>query len=161
VVGIGYDMHRLEEGESLILAGIKLESSKGTVAHSDGDVLLHSVIDALLGATGKGDIGDYFPDTDPKWKNADSVLLTKEIIKIIEKDNYLIVNIDLTIVTEKPKISPHKQILKDNLAKICNISPTQVNIKATTNEKRGFVGREEGIVVLSVCQVEKSNLIKS
>ncbi len=155
MVGIGYDMHRLEEGESLILAGVKLESKKGTVAHSDGDVLLHSVIDALLGATGKGDIGDYFPDIDEKWKNANSVLLTNEIINLIEKDNFKIINIDLTIITEKPKISPYKQILKDNLAKICNISPSQVNIKATTNEKSGFIGREEGIVVLSVCQVEK------
>jgi len=155
LVGIGYDMHRLKEGESLYLAGVKIESELGTVAHSDGDVLLHSVIDALLGAAGKGDIGEYFPDTDDKWKDADSALMTKEIISLLEKENYKIINIDLTIVTEKPKITPLKEILKESLANLCNISINQVNIKATTNEKSGFIGREEGIVVLSICQLEK------
>lgn len=155
MIGIGYDMHRLEKGETLILGGLKFDTDYGTVAHSDGDVLIHSVIDAILGAMGKGDIGDYFPDTDPKWKDVDSTFLLKEIIKIVKDENLRIVNIDLTIVTEKPKISPHKPVLKSNMALLCGIDENQINIKATTNEKRGFIGREEGIVVMSVCQIEK------
>lgn len=155
MIGIGYDMHRLEEGETLYLGGIKVESKLGTVAHSDGDVMLHSIIDAILGAIGKGDIGDFFPDTDPKYKNADSKELYQEIIKIVEEDNYQIINIDTTIITEKPKITPLKKALKESIAKLSNIDESQVNVKATTNEKRGFIGREEGIVVLSVCQIEK------
>lgn len=154
MVGIGYDMHRLELGESLILGGVKFDTDYGTLAHSDGDVLIHSLIDAILGAIGKGDIGDYFPDTDPKWKNVDSTLLLKEVIKMVEEGKYYIVNIDLTIVCEKPKISPFKSQLRESVANLCKINPDRVNIKATTNEKRGFVGREEGIVVLSICQIE-------
>lgn len=156
MVGIGYDMHRLEKGESLILGGVNFDTDYGTVAHSDGDVLIHSIIDALLGAMGKGDIGDYFPDTDEKWKNVDSKILLKEVIKIVNEENYKIINIDFTIVTEKPKIGPHKQKLKTSIASLCDINPDQVNVKATTNEKRGFIGREEGIVVLSICQLEKN-----
>ena len=154
MVGIGYDMHRLELGESLILGGVKFDTDYGTLAHSDGDVLIHSLIDAILGAIGKGDIGDYFPDTDPKWKNVDSTLLLKEVIKMVEEGKYYIVNIDLTIVCEKPKISPFKSQLRESVANLCKINPERVNIKATTNEKRGFIGREEGIVVLSICQIE-------
>lgn len=156
MVGIGYDMHRLEKGESLILGGVNFDTDYGTVAHSDGDVLIHSVIDALLGAMGKGDIGDYFPDTDEKWENVDSKFLLKEVIKIVKEENYKIINIDFTIVTEKPKIGPHKQKLKSSIASLCEINPDQVNVKATTNEKRGFIGREEGIVVLSICQLERN-----
>ncbi len=155
MVGIGYDMHRLEKGETLFLGGLKFETDYGTVAHSDGDVLIHSVIDAILGAMGKGDIGDYFPDTDPKWKDVDSTFLLKEIVKIVKDESLRIVNIDLTIITEKPKISPFKSKLKSNMAILCGIDENQINIKATTNEKRGFIGREEGIVVLSICQIEK------
>jgi 2-C-methyl-D-erythritol 2,4-cyclodiphosphate synthase len=154
-VGIGYDMHRLEAGESFILAGVEIESDLGTVAHSDGDVLLHSVIDALLGGAGLGDIGEHFPDTDPKYKGADSAELTKVCVEMISEKGFSIENIDLTIILEKPKISPHKQKLKESLANICGIAPDGVNIKATTNEKSGFIGREEGIVVMSVCMLQK------
>lgn len=155
MIGIGYDMHRLEEGETLYLGGVKINSEIGTVAHSDGDVLLHSIIDAILGAVGKGDIGDFFPDTDQKYKNADSRELYREIIKLIESENYKIINIDTTIVTEKPKITPLKEKLRQSIAKLSNLNPGRVNIKATTNEKKGFIGREEGIAVLSTCQIEK------
>jgi 2-C-methyl-D-erythritol 4-phosphate cytidylyltransferase/2-C-methyl-D-erythritol 2,4-cyclodiphosphate synthase len=155
MIGIGYDMHQLKEGESLFLGGIEVESNLGTVAHSDGDVLLHSIIDALLGAMCKGDIGDFFPDTDDKYKNADSKDLYKKIIDILEEDGFEIINIDVTIVTESPKISPIKMALKESIAKLSNISENQINIKATTNEKRGFIGRKEGIVVLSACQLRK------
>ncbi|MDC1068132.1 2-C-methyl-D-erythritol 2,4-cyclodiphosphate synthase [Candidatus Kapabacteria bacterium] len=156
MIGIGYDMHQLKEGESLFLGGIEIDSEIGTVAHSDGDVLLHSIIDALLGAMCKGDIGDFFPDTDEQYKNADSKVLYKEIIEILYRENYQIINIDVTIVTEKPKISPLKQKLKESIANLSKIHINKVNIKATTNEKRGFIGRNEGIVVLSACQLEKA-----
>ena len=149
MIGIGYDMHQLKEGETLFLGGIEIESKVGTVAHSDGDVLLHSIIDALLGAMCKGDIGDFFPDNDPKYKDADSKELYKEIISILEKDGFEIINIDVTIITEAPKISPLKGDLKKSIADLSNININQINIKATTNEKRGFIGRNEGIVVLA------------
>lgn len=156
MVGIGFDMHKLAEGETLILGGVKLDSKIGTVAHSDGDVVLHSIIDALLGAAGLGDIGDHFPDTDQKYKNADSSLLTKEVVGMIDKKGMYIVNIDCTIVLEKPKLSAHKNSIKEKVAEICGIKSDQVNIKATTNEKTGFIGRGEGIVVHSVCELQKS-----
>jgi len=155
-VGIGYDMHRLEAGESFILAGIEIDSEFGTVAHSDGDVLLHSVIDALLGGAGLGDIGEHFPDTDSKYKGVDSAELTKKCVEMISEKGFSIENIDLTIILERPKISPYKQKLKSSLADICEISAERVNIKATTNEKSGFIGREEGIVVMSVCMLRKT-----
>ena len=154
-VGIGYDMHRLVTGESFILAGLKIDSELGTLAHSDGDVLLHSVIDALLGGAGLGDIGEHFPDTDPKYKGVDSAELTRICLEMIAEKGFSIENIDLTIILEKPKISPYKQKLESSLADICGISTERVNIKATTNEKSGFIGREEGVVVMSVCMLQK------
>lgn len=156
MVGIGYDMHKLAPGESLILGGIKLDSEIGTVAHSDGDVLLHSIIDALLGAAGLGDIGEHFPDTDQKYKNSDSADLTREVIKMIIAKGLYIVNIDATIVLEKPKLSPFKKQISDKVAEICSLEPKQVNIKATTNEKTGFIGRGEGIVVHSICELQRT-----
>ena len=151
MIGIGYDMHQLKEGESLYLGGIKIDSDLGTVAHSDGDVLLHSIIDAMLGAAGLGDIGEHFPDTDDKYKNFDSKILFTDSLKLINNEGYNIVNLDVTIITEKPKINPLKQRLKESIANLAKIDPKRVNIKATTNEKRGFIGRLEGIAVLSAC----------
>ncbi len=148
-------MHRLSKGESFILAGVEIESNLGTVAHSDGDVLLHSLIDALLGGAGLGDIGEHFPDTNPEYKGVDSAKLTKICLGMISEKGFNIENIDITIILEKPKISPHKQKLKESLARICEINSERVNIKATTNEKSGFIGREEGVVVLSVCMLAK------
>jgi 2-C-methyl-D-erythritol 4-phosphate cytidylyltransferase/2-C-methyl-D-erythritol 2,4-cyclodiphosphate synthase len=153
MIGIGYDMHQLKEGESLYLGGVKIESEIGTVAHSDGDVLLHSIIDAMLGAAGLGDIGEHFPDTDPKYKDADSKLLFRDSLKMVLGEGFELVNIDVTIITEKPKINPIKQDLKESISKLSGLNPKRVNIKATTNEKRGFIGRLEGIAVLSTCQL--------
>jgi 2-C-methyl-D-erythritol 2,4-cyclodiphosphate synthase len=155
MVGFGYDVHRLAEGESLILGGVSIDSSIGTVAHSDGDVLIHAIIDAILGAAGMGDIGDHFPDTDEKYKNIDSTLLLNKTLSILNTYNLYIVNIDAEIVLEKPKLAAYKLIIRNNLAKICGLPERRVNIKATTNEKMGFLGRGEGVAVYAVCQVEE------
>lgn len=155
MVGFGYDVHRLSLGESLILGGIEIKSPFGTVAHSDGDVLVHSIIDAILGAAGLGDIGEHFPDTDPKCKNISSITLLEKILKIIEDNKLRIVNIDATIVLEKPKLSEYKTVIKENLAKTCKLKSSQVNVKATTNEKMGYLGASEGIATLCVCQLER------
>jgi 2-C-methyl-D-erythritol 2,4-cyclodiphosphate synthase len=154
MVGIGYDIHQLKSGNPLILGGIEIQSEIGTIAHSDGDVLIHSVIDALLGAACLGDIGDYFPDTDAKFKNANSAELLKTIYEIIRKKELKVVNIDATIVLEKPKLADYKLKIKENLAKLLDISVNQVNIKATTNEKLDSIGNKNAIAVFSICQLK-------
>jgi 2-C-methyl-D-erythritol 2,4-cyclodiphosphate synthase len=155
MVGFGYDVHRLAEGESLILGGVSIDSSIGTVAHSDGDVLIHAIIDAILGAAGMGDIGDHFPDTDEKYKNIDSTQLLNKTLSILNTYNLYIVNIDAEIVLEKPKLAAYKLIIRNNLAKLCGLPERKVNINATTNEKMGFLGRGEGVAVYAVCQIEE------
>lgn len=154
MVGIGYDIHQLKEGETLILGGVHFEVGFGTVAHSDGDVLLHAIMDAILGAAGLGDIGEHFPDMDVKFKNASSIELLKEIISKIENE-FKIVNIDATLILEKPKIKNFKNEMKKNIADACQIDVSKVNIKATTNERIGAIGRNEGIAAIAVCQLEK------
>jgi len=154
MVGIGYDMHRLEIGEKLILGGIEIESEIGTVAHSDGDVLLHSIIDAILGAAGMGDIGEHFPDTDIRYKGYSSVEMTKKIMNLLVNKGLKLVNIDAVVVLEKPKLLPYKNMIKIKIAEICNLPKERVNIKATTNEGLSYIGRGEGIVVHSICQIE-------
>jgi 2-C-methyl-D-erythritol 2,4-cyclodiphosphate synthase len=149
-VGFGYDVHKLAPNESFILGGIQIESEIGTVAYSDGDVLAHAVIDAILGAAGLGDIGDHFPDTDIQYKNCNSMELLAKCVELVRKNNYVIGNIDATINLEKPKLYIYKEAMKNSIAKVCEIEPTNVNIKATTNEKMGFVGRNEGIAVYCV-----------
>jgi len=156
MVGIGYDIHRLEQGQSLILGGIKIESEIGTVAHSDGDVLIHSIIDALLGATSLGDIGDYFPDNSPKYENIDSTELLLFVNAMLIENGYSVVNIDATIVLEKPKLADYKLAIKNSLAKILSLSEKQINIKATTNEKLDSIGNSRAIAVFSVCQLVKN-----
>lgn len=154
MVGFGYDVHKLAEGESLILGGIKIDSPIGTVAHSDGDVLIHAVIDAILGAAGLGDIGEHFPDTDDKWKGADSTKLLKAVMGMIREEGLHLINVDAIIVMEKPKLSPHKEKIKLKLAELLHLPPKKVNIKATTSEKMGFIGRGEGVAVHAVCMLE-------
>ncbi|PKL86562.1 MAG: 2-C-methyl-D-erythritol 2,4-cyclodiphosphate synthase [Ignavibacteriae bacterium HGW-Ignavibacteriae-1] len=156
-VGFGYDVHKLAPNESFILGGIQIESEIGTVAHSDGDVLAHAIIDAILGAAGLGDIGDHFPDTDMKYKDCNSMELLAKCVELIRKNNYAIGNIDATINLEKPKLYTYKEAMKNSIAKVCEIEPTNVNIKATTNEKMGFVGRNEGIAVYCVCLITEQN----
>ncbi len=154
MVGFGYDVHRLADGESFILGGVSIDSSIGTIAHSDGDILIHAIIDALLGAAGLGDIGDHFPDTDIKYKNIDSTILLSKTLDLLATYNLNIVNIDAEIVLEKPKLAAYKIEIKENLAKLCGLSTNRVNIKATTNEKMGYIGRGEGVAVYAVCQIE-------
>lgn len=155
MVGTGYDSHAFEENLPFILGGIKIDAPFGCRAHSDGDALMHALVDALLGAMGKGDIGELYPDTDDKFKNADSSRFLTETIYLMKSLFYEIVNIDITILLEKPKLKEYKALIRENLAKLCGIETGLINIKAKTNERMGFVGRSEGIAVLCVCQIEK------
>ncbi|HOO84502.1 MAG TPA: 2-C-methyl-D-erythritol 2,4-cyclodiphosphate synthase [Prolixibacteraceae bacterium] len=154
-IGNGYDVHALAEGETLWLGGILIEHYKGTVAHSDGDVLIHAVCDAMLGALALGDIGQHFPDTDQNFKNIDSKLLLKKCCELIIAEGYQIANIDSTICAQKPKLMPHLPAMRKCMAEILNIDINQVSIKATTTEKLGFVGREEGISSYAVILLQK------
>ena len=156
-IGNGYDIHRLVEGRNLIIGGIKLQHPKGLGldGHSDADVLTHSIMDALLGALSLGDIGKYFPPTDNKWKNADSLFLLSEVIELIRKEGWEVNNVDSVIVAESPKIKPHVESMKKNISEILQVGENLIGIKATTNEKLGAEGREEGISCHSVVLLKK------
>ena len=154
-VGIGYDIHKLESNLPFLLGGISLDYQKGIVAHSDGDIVFHALSDALLGAAALGDIGHFFPDDDPKYKNINSAIILKSVIEHLVDLNYEVVNVDVTIVLEKPKLQPIIHSIKNTVAQHLNVNSDQVNIKATTSEKMGFVGREEGIVCYAVVLIEK------
>ena len=149
-VGLGYDVHRLAEGETLWLGGVLVPHSKGTVAHSDGDVLTHALIDALLGALGLGDIGRHFPDTDTQFKGCDSLGLLSSCLEKMRAANFRIVNADLTLVAQAPKFAPHIDAMKKNIAEACQCDEDQINIKATTTEGMGFEGRKEGIAAMAI-----------
>jgi len=149
-VGQGYDVHQLVEGRPLKIGGIEIPFSKGLSGHSDADVLIHSLVDAILGACGKGDIGVLFPDTDPKWKNADSRVFLEKALEIVGDEDWSIVNIDATIIAEEPKFSPYVKLIKESVARTLLIEVSRINIKATTSEKMGFVGRSEGMACMSV-----------
>ncbi len=152
--GTGYDIHPFEENKKMYLGGINIDVPYGFKAHSDGDVLIHSVIDALLGACGAGDIGEFFPDTDDEFKNIDSKILLQEIVKFIYNVGYEIVNVDLTIIAQQPKINPYKNEIKKTIASLLNLEKQFVNIKATTAEKLGFIGRKEGVAVQSIATLK-------
>lgn len=152
--GFGYDVHQFEENKPMVLGGVSLDVAYGFKAHSDGDVLIHSVIDALLGACGAGDIGEFFPDTDEKYKGADSKVLLEKIVSFINNVGYELINIDLTIVAQQPKINPYKSQIKESMAKLLQLPKQMVNIKATTSEKMGFIGRCEGVAVYSVANLK-------
>ncbi|MCK9413642.1 MAG: 2-C-methyl-D-erythritol 2,4-cyclodiphosphate synthase [Prolixibacteraceae bacterium] len=156
-IGLGYDVHQLAEGEELWLGGILVPHEKGTVAHSDGDVLLHAICDALLGAVGLRDIGYHFPDTDPAFKNIDSKKLLAEVYRLVKEKGYRLVNLDATISAQRPKLKDFIPNMEDVIAGILEGLNDQVNIKATTTEKLGFEGREEGISVQAVVLVQKIN----
>ncbi|MGF1590059.1 MAG: 2-C-methyl-D-erythritol 2,4-cyclodiphosphate synthase [Pleurocapsa sp.] len=149
-IGNGYDIHQLVEGRALILGGVKIPHTLGLLGHSDADVLTHSIMDALLGALGMGDIGHYFPPSDPQWKGADSLRLLEQVVRIIQSQGWEIGNIDSTIVAEQPKLKPHIKQMRSTLAEILAIAIDQISIKATTNEKLGPIGREEGICAYAV-----------
>jgi len=152
-IGSGYDVHRLVKGRKLIIGGVDIPYEKGLLGHSDADVLIHSVMDSLLGASAKGDIGKYFPDTDSKFKDISSIELLKQVKEMIDKD-YLISNIDATIIAQKPKMSPYIDEMKKNIATALNIDISQINIKATTEEGLGFTGNGEGISSQTVCLIQ-------
>tara|TARA_B100000795_G_scaffold12612_2_gene8706 strand:- start:46971 stop:47456 length:486 start_codon:yes stop_codon:yes gene_type:complete len=155
-IGFGYDIHQLAEGEDLWLGGIKLDYYLGTVGHSDADVLIHAICDAILGAANLRDIGFHFPDTDPKYKGADSKVLLKEVGDILNKNGYRLGNIDATIVLEQPKINPHIDKMQETMAPLLSVTTNDISIKATTSEKLSFVGREEGVKAYAVALVYKS-----
>ena len=155
--GTGFDIHAFEDNKEMFLGGVKLAYEFGFKAHSDGDVLIHSIIDALLGACGAGDIGEFFPDTDEKYKGIDSKLLLEHIVRFIYNVGYEIVNIDTTIIAQKPKINPFKHEIKNSLASLLNIEKQFINVKATTAEKMGFIGRAEGVAVQSIATLKYYN----
>tara|TARA_B100001123_G_scaffold88678_1_gene101963 strand:+ start:205 stop:699 length:495 start_codon:yes stop_codon:yes gene_type:complete len=144
-IGHGYDVHRLEEGKKFIIGGIEVDHYKGAIGHSDADIVIHVICDALLGAMNMGDIGSHFPDTDEKYKNIDSKILLKEVVKILNEKKYEINNIDVTILLEKPKLRNYIDTMKKSLSKVTGIDESFLSIKATTTEGLGFVGREEGV----------------
>jgi 2-C-methyl-D-erythritol 2,4-cyclodiphosphate synthase len=153
-VGIGYDVHALVEGRSLILGGVEIPHSKGLDGHSDADVLMHAVCDAILGALGKPDIGHYFPNTDPRWRGAPSRIFLEEAARAVQGAGGEIVNIDSTLIAQQPKVYPHVAQMKVNIAAALGVASDRIGIKATTNELLGFIGREEGIAAMAVASVD-------
>ncbi|MGZ4033805.1 MAG: 2-C-methyl-D-erythritol 2,4-cyclodiphosphate synthase [Bacteroidia bacterium] len=154
-VGFGFDVHQLKEGKELWLGGIKLSHTKGAVGHSDADVLIHAICDALLGAAGMRDIGFHFPDTSAEFKGIDSKILLNRVNDLLKREGYSIGNIDCTLVLEQPKINPHIDEMKKTLASLLNVELNDIAIKATTNEKMGYVGREEGVCAYAVALIQK------
>ena len=153
-IGNGYDVHSFAENRDLILGGVKIPYEYGLLGHSDADVLLHAIMDALLGAAALGDIGKLFPDTDERFKGADSLMLLKEVCVVLKANNYKIVNIDSIVIAQKPKLAPHIEQMRKNIANACKIDLSQVSVKATTEEKLGFTGRLEGISSHAVCLIK-------
>ncbi|TYP48151.1 2-C-methyl-D-erythritol 2,4-cyclodiphosphate synthase [Thermosediminibacter litoriperuensis] len=154
-VGIGYDAHRLVEGRRLVLGGVVIPFEKGLLGHSDADVLVHAINDALLGAAALGDIGSHFPDTDPKYKDISSILLLKKVGELLKREGLGVVNIDSVICAEKPKLSPFIEKMRQNIADALNIAKEKVSVKATTTEGMGFEGRGEGISAQAICLIKK------
>jgi 2-C-methyl-D-erythritol 2,4-cyclodiphosphate synthase len=154
MIGLGFDVHRLAPGESLVLGGVTIPSEIGTVAHSDGDVILHALVDAILGAVAMGDIGEHFPDTDPQWKGASSSVFVEHAVKIVTEAGYRLINIDATLVLQSPKILPYKAEMRENMAKMCGLPLERVSVKATTSEHLGYAGRKEGVHAWVVCEVQ-------
>lgn len=153
-IGHGYDVHKLVEGRKCIIGGVDIPSKLGLLGHSDADVLLHSISDAILGAAAMGDIGHLFPDTDDKWKGADSLKLLEEVVRQVSLKGYKIINIDSTILAQVPKMAPYIEQMRGNIAKACNIDFDLVSVKATTEEGLGFTGKKEGIAVHAVCLID-------
>lgn len=153
-IGHGYDVHKFAENRKLILGGIEIPYEFGLLGHSDADVLVHAIMDSLLGAAALGDIGKLFPDTDEAYKGADSMLLLKEVCRVLSDNGYKIVNIDSTVIAQKPKLKPYIDTMRENIASVCNIDVYCVSVKATTEEKLGFTGRLEGVSAHAVCLID-------
>ncbi len=160
-IGKGYDVHALVENRRLILGGVDIPHEKGLLGHSDADVLLHAIMDALLGAAALGDIGKHFPDTDPKYEGADSMQLLREVGEMLSEKMYFIENIDATVIAQRPKLRPYIDKMTENIAEALKIDISQVNVKATTEEHLGFTGREEGIAAEAVCLLAKPSEIST
>lgn len=154
-IGMGYDVHKLVEGRKLILGGVHVPYEKGLLGHSDADVLLHAICDALLGAAALGDIGKHFPDTDPAFHNVDSMILLKEVVHLIEEQGYVVGNVDATVIAQKPKLASFIPKMKENISHVLGVRLDQVNVKATTEEKLGFTGEGLGISANAVCLLEE------
>jgi 2-C-methyl-D-erythritol 2,4-cyclodiphosphate synthase len=154
LVGIGYDCHRLAEGRRLVLGGVAIEHERGLEGHSDADVLAHAVTDALLGAAGLGDIGEHFPDTDERWRDADSIELLASVVALLGERALRPANVDCTVIIEAPALAPHRGEIRRRLAEALGLAPERVNVKATTSERMGFVGRGEGVAALAVAALE-------
>lgn len=154
-IGMGYDVHKLVEGRNLILGGVHVPYEKGLLGHSDADVLLHAICDALLGAAALGDIGKHFPDTDPAFHNVDSMILLKEVVHLIEEQGYVVGNVDVTVIAQKPKLASFIPKMKENISHVLGVRLDQVNVKATTEEKLGFTGEGLGISANAVCLLEE------
>ncbi len=150
-IGQGYDVHRLVKGRKLILGGVDIPHTKGLLGHSDADVIVHAIMDALLGACALGDIGKHFPDNDPEYKNADSIELLKKVCELIKSSGYEINNIDSTIIAQNPKLAPYIEKMRENIAVACSININQISVKATTEEHLGFTGQEAGISASAIC----------
>lgn len=153
-VGIGYDVHKLVENRKLILGGVDVPFNKGLLGHSDADVLIHAIMDSLLGAASLKDIGKHFPDNDASFKDISSIILLKKVNELLKQSNYSIVNIDAIIIAQEPKLSPYMDLMIKNIADALNIETNQVNVKATTEEGLGFTGKKEGIAAQSICLIE-------
>lgn len=154
--GFGFDVHQLSSGRDLILGGVKIPHEKGALGHSDADVLIHAICDALLGAAGLQDIGHYFPDTSAEFKNIDSRILLRRVMELLNEKNYAVGNVDSSLVLERPKIKPYIPKMREVLADIMQVSTDHVSIKATTNEKMGFIGREEGVAAYAVVLIQST-----
>lgn len=157
-IGHGYDVHRLVEERKLIMGGVEIPYEKGLLGHSDADVLLHAIADALLGALAMGDIGKHFPDTDPAFKGADSMKLLEHVVGLIKAKGYCVGNLDATIIAQKPKMAPHIQTMRENIARVCSVEMDRINVKATTEEGLGFTGTGEGISAHAVVLLERVSL---
>lgn len=154
-IGHGYDVHAFAENRKCIIGGVEIPCEKGLLGHSDADVLLHAISDSLLGAAALGDIGKHFPDTDPEFKGADSLVLLERVNELLEKNGYKVVNVDATVIAQVPKLAPHIVKMRENIAKALKTDVDFISVKATTEEKLGFTGRKEGISAHSVCLIEK------
>ena len=153
-VGLGYDVHQLKEGRPLILGGVEIPHKTGLDGHSDADVLMHAICDAILGALGQGDIGSFFPPSDPQWKDAPSKIFLQEAANQIKKQNGQLINVDAMLIAEAPKIAPHIPAMKNNIAAALGVKPGDIGIKATTNETMGFIGRGEGMAAHAVASIQ-------
>jgi 2-C-methyl-D-erythritol 2,4-cyclodiphosphate synthase len=154
-IGHGYDSHRFASGRRLILGGVEIPADRGLDGHSDADAVAHAVTDALLGAAGLGDIGRHFPPTEERWKDADSIQLLREVVGLLERHNYQVVNVDVTVVAETPRIGPHAGAIRERLADAIGIAPSHVSVKGKSNEGMGWVGRAEGVAVFAVALIDQ------